>query len=356
MVSPTIYTRRQFVQKTGYAAAGVAGLTVFGPLLAACGDSGGNLHNVTTQFSWLMNVEFAGEWVADDQGYYADENITPNWITGGPNAPRAEGQVVGGQANIGMSTFMETTVRSTIEGGDLKIFAAEYQHSPLALMSDPDGRAIRTAEDMIGARLGGPPFLQGNVDSLFRANGLPLDYEFVPVGGTDPQPILDGQVDAMYVFITNQALIFEEMTGREPVLLRDSDNNFDVYSSILFARQSYIEDYGDDLVGYLRGTIKGWERNIQEPELGARLAVDVYGKDLALDYDQQLAENHAQIKLVSTEFTREKGLLWIDGDFIENSIFPAFAAGGLTDIPSVDEIADFSILEAAYDGKTSLLG
>jgi ABC-type nitrate/sulfonate/bicarbonate transport system substrate-binding protein len=356
MTSPKIYTRREFVQKTGYAAAGVAGLSAFGPLLAACGDSGGDLATVTTQLSWLMNVEFAGEWVADDQGYYADENITPNWITGGPNAPRAEGQVVGGQADVGMSTFMETTVRSIIEGGDIKIFAAEYQHSPLALMSDPEGRTIRTAQDMIGARLGGPPFLQGNVDSLFRANGLPLDYEFVPVGGTDPQPILDDQIDAMYVFITNQALIFEDMTGRAPVLLLDSDNNFDAYSSILFARQAYIDDNRDALVRYLRGTIKGWERNLQEPELGARLAVDVFGKDLGLDYDQQLSENNAQNMLVSTEFTRQKGLLWIDRGFIENSIFPAFAAGGLTDIPTVDEIADFSILEEAYDGATSLLG
>ena len=35
----------------------------------------------------MKNVEWAGFWVADDQGYYTEEGITIDFIGGGPNAP-----------------------------------------------------------------------------------------------------------------------------------------------------------------------------------------------------------------------------------------------------------------------------
>ena len=69
------------------------------------------------------------------QGLSQGAEHPAQWITGGPNAPRSEGVVVGGQADVGMSSFMETTVRAIIEGAPIKMVGAFFQHSPLALMS-----------------------------------------------------------------------------------------------------------------------------------------------------------------------------------------------------------------------------
>jgi len=347
-------SRREFLRLTGVS---TAGLLIGGNLLAACGGedgAAGGVATVRTQLNWLMNAEFAGHWIADDQGFYAQEDIKPVWITGGPEAPRPEGVVVAGRADIGQSTFMETTIRAIIEGADIKIFAAVFQHSPLALMSHPD-RPILSAADMVGKRIGGPPQIQANIQALFKVNDLPEDYTFVPLGGTDPQPLIGGDVDAMYVFLTNQPLIFEEEAGVEPTLLPDSQNNFDAYSTLIFARSEYLREEADTAARWLRATIKGWEKNLEDPELGARLAVEKYGVDLGLDLEQQIGENEAQNGIVVSDVTEEKGLLWISQDFIENSVYPGLRAAGLTDLPEVDEIADFSILEEAYQGKTQLL-
>jgi len=338
--------RRDFLRYSGLSAAAFA--------LAACGGGGGGgeeeveTADIATQLSWIMNVEFAGHWIADDQGYFEEQSIEPEWITGGPNAPRSEGVVTGGQAHIGMSSFMETTVRAVAEGAPIKMLGAFFQHSPLALMSTP-ARPIRTAEDMIGKRLGGPPFLEPNIDSLFRANGMEVDYTFVPVGGTEPDPLLNDEIDALYVFITNQPLIYEEVAGEEPVLLLDSENNFDVYSSIYFARTEDIEgEMRGALVRYFRALVKGWEHNLAEPELGARLTVEEFGSDLGLEVAQQIAENNIQNTLTVSEAAQEKGLLWLDEAFIEEKAYPSLEAAGFTDLPDISEVADLTVFEEVF--------
>jgi ABC-type nitrate/sulfonate/bicarbonate transport system substrate-binding protein len=344
-------TRRRFIKASGAA----AGLALSGPLLAACtNDDGGGTTTVSNQLSWIQNVQFAGHWIADDKGYLKEQEIQPKWISGGPNAPRSEGVVVGGQADVGMSSFMETTVRAIIEGAPIKIVGAFFQHSPLALMSTEDG-PIRTAADMAGKRLGGPPFLEPNIDSLFRANGMKVDYKFVPVGGTEPDLLLHNEIDALYVFITNQPLIYEQVAKEKPVLLLDSENNFDVCSSLYLARTKDIEGgHRDALVRFFRGLIKGWERNLQDPELGARLAAEKYGKDLGLNLEQQTKENQTQNTLAIGDITQEKGLLRLSPEFIEQRAYKSFEAAGVKGLPEISRVADFSLLGDVFGDRTRL--
>jgi ABC-type nitrate/sulfonate/bicarbonate transport system substrate-binding protein len=346
-------SRREFIRISGMASVGAA---LAGPLLAACGGGGGGegekTATVTTQLSWLENVEFGGHWIADKKGYFTDQSINAKWITGGPNAPRSEGVVTGGQADVGMSSFMETTVRAVMEGAPIKMVGAFFQHSPLALMST-QARPIKTAQDMVGKRLGGPPFLQPNIDSLFKANGLDVDYKFVPVGGTEPDPLINNEIDALYVFISNQPIIYTDATGEDPVLLRDADNNFDVYSSVYFARTKDIEgSRRDALARYFRGLIKGWEQNLDDPELGAQLAVNDFGKDLGLDLTEQVQENKIQNTLAVGDVTQEKGLLWLSEAFIEEKAYKSFEVAGIKGLPPVGDVADFSLFEDVYGDKT----
>jgi ABC-type nitrate/sulfonate/bicarbonate transport system substrate-binding protein len=348
--------RRQFIKAS---AAGAAGLALSGPLLAACSnDAGGTAGTsqgttaVSNQLNWLKNVQFAGHWIADDQGYLRERNIQPSWIAGGPNAPRAETVVVGGQADVGMSSFMETTVRAIVEGAPIKMVGAFFQHSPLALMSTQD-RPIRTAADMAGKRLGGPPFLEPNIDSLFRANGMKVDYDFVPVGGTEPDPLLNNEVDALYVFVTNQPLIYERASKEPPVLLPDSENGFDAYSNLYFARTEDIQGgRRDALVRFFRGIVKGWEHNLRDPRLGARLAVEKYGKDLGLDLAQQTKENQTQNTLAIGDITQEQGLLRLSEAFIDQKAYKSFEAAGVKGLPAISRIADFSLLDDVFGDRT----
>lgn len=348
-------TRRQFIYMTGASALALAGGDL---LLAACGGTspstgGTGTSTVRVQLNWLKNVQFAGEWIADDSGYYKDAGIAANFIAGGPNAPRSETVVVGGQADIGMSSFMQTTIDAIIAGADLAIFAAVFQHSPLALMSTPS-RPIRTAQDMVGKRIGGPPFLQGNVDTLFKVNGLPIHYTFVPVNGIAPDPLLSNQLDAMYVFLSNQPLLYKQKVGSDPVLLPDSDNKFDIYSQIYFATKSYLKSHRQDVINYMHATVRGWEKSEQDASLGAKLAVQKYGPELGLAVDEQTSENAVQNQLAVSDYTKAHGMLRMDKARVEGPIYTALKAAGETKLPAVDSIIDTSIMDDVFGSKTSL--
>lgn len=342
----------------------IGGATLLGPsLLAACGSdssssgssggsgSGSDLTEVSTVFSWVKNVEWAGFWVGDSEGYYADEGITNDFIGGGPNAPENVQVIEAGKAGIGLASDTLKIIDAAAEGADFVMFAAVLQESPVGFAwLDPE---IKTIEDLVGKKIGGDASSPTMIDACFAVNGIEKDYEFVSIG-YDPAPLANGEVDAILCYVTNQVSVLE---GQGLTVQSATLTAFGVplYADALFAKRSYLDENRDLVVSFLKATIKGHEMNMQDPELGARLATEEYGLDLALEYDGQLVENQKQIKLWESDVTKDKGILWMDKEYVAGPMFEGVKAAGRTKLPDVDTLIDLTFLEEAYDGKTTLL-
>src|SRR5690606_1253518 len=80
----------------------------------------------------------------------------------------------------------------------------KLQSSPLGFMWLPDS-GISGIEDLVGRRIGAPQGNERFIDAVMQVNGIEPDYTFVPMG-FDPQPLVDGEMDAMTVFVTNQPI------------------------------------------------------------------------------------------------------------------------------------------------------
>jgi hypothetical protein len=104
----------------------------------------------------------------------------------------------------------------------------------------------------------------------------------------------------------------------------------------------------------MRATVRGWEKNEEDPEVAATLAVEKYGRDLDLSLPQQIRENENQIPLTQSALTKEKGLLWVSPEDIEDRMYPILEAAEMTDLPPVESYVDTSVLEDAYGGATRL--
>ena len=331
-------------------------------LLSACGDddtsggaaSGGGSGSATdlaTVFSWVKNVEWAGWWVADKNGYFADNGIAPGFVGGGPNAPEATQVIEAGEAQLGTASDTLQIIDAVAQGSDLVMIAAVLQQSPLGLAwLDPE---IETLEDMVGKRIGGSPDSPLNIDAVFAANDLPNDYEFVPIG-FDPAPLANGEIDVIVCFVTNQPTVLE-LQGLEPISRTFSDFGTPLYADAIIGKRGYLDENRDAVVGYLRAVIQGWEKNMEDPAVGAQLAVEEYGADLGLDLEQSTKENERQIELQKSDLTDEKGLLWMDPDFMAGPVYEGIRATGRDELPDVAKLVDLSFLEEAYDGRTSLL-
>jgi ABC-type nitrate/sulfonate/bicarbonate transport system substrate-binding protein len=353
--------RRTFITRSG----ALLGLAALPQLLAACGDdddddttsgSGGGSGTTTSlavQLNWIKNVEFAGFWLADAQGFYAEEGLDVDLIGGGPNAPEPVQTVAGDGAQIGISSDLLTIFDAIAQGTDLVIFGAKLQSSPLGLLSLPDN-PVNTAADIVGKRVGGPEGDDLFIDAVLAANGLPNDYTFVPTG-YDPDPLVQGDCDVLSVYVTNQPITLQLVHGITGVAVTLSDMGLPSYADLLFAKRDWLAANTDTAVGFLRATIKGWELNAQDPAAAAQLTIDEYGQDLDLELEQQTLENEAQVQLVQSPLTAEKGIFYVSVDELGGPMYTALEATGRTDLPDAASVVDLSILEAAYDGATTLL-
>ena len=190
--------------------AGVAAVLSAAALaLSACGSSsdsadessGDGLGDVTVQFSWIKNAEFAGEFIADSAGYYKDAGLGKATFLAGPVAQ--EEIVATGKADFGLSNAVSTASAITNSDFPLKIIGATYQKNPFSILSLADQGNIKTPQDLIGKKIG----VQDPNLSLFKAflaaNDIDeKDVEIVP-NGFDVAPLEDKQIDGLVAYVTN---------------------------------------------------------------------------------------------------------------------------------------------------------
>ena len=102
---------------------------------------------LTFQLSWIKNVEFAGEYIADTKGYYKKQGFSSvNLMSGGPTVQQ-DAVVQSGKAFVVHLGARHHVARPSTRAPTSIIIGAQYQKNPFAVMSlakKPDQRPRRT--------------------------------------------------------------------------------------------------------------------------------------------------------------------------------------------------------------------
>jgi ABC-type nitrate/sulfonate/bicarbonate transport system substrate-binding protein len=332
------------MQRKEFLAGTAASAVAWGTVAAAPAPTG----TVTTQLLWIKNVESAGLWIADANGYFRDAGITANVLAGGPGLASAEALVAAGRADVGIDQI-DRIVDAIAAGADLVVIGAIFQQSPAGLLSLP-AHPVRTARDIVGKRIGLQQGARVYIDGILTLNHLPRDFTEVVVG-FDPQPLVEGACDAYLCFVTNQPLILTQH-GVAHVVVTFEQLGLASYGECLFCTREYLRSHRSTLVRYLGALARGWTENARDPVPAARLATHTYGAALGLDENQQIGENRAQIPLTQSAATRKHGLLWIDKDRVRGPIYASLRATGRTNLPDVDRLVDITLLRDATAAGT----
>jgi ABC-type nitrate/sulfonate/bicarbonate transport system substrate-binding protein len=360
--------RRMFLRRSG-----MTGLVLFGgggALLAACGDDsdtstgssgttaapGGStgapaadFGTLEYQFSWIKNVEFAGMYLADTNGYYEAEGFSKvNFSAGGPNVQQ-DAIVASGKAFIGIST-PDIAASAILNGAENIALGAQYQKNPFCVMSLASN-PIKTPEEMYGKKIGVQSVNEPVWNAFLAANGLDESkIEKVPAQ-FDPTPLKAGEVDGWFSFVTNEPNLLKT-EGVDTFNLLLNDFGYPLVSEIYIVSKKSLAEEREKIKAILRADIKGWWDAYKDPAAPAKLVVENYGKDLGLDEAEQTLESKAQNELIFTEETLKNGIFTISDVLLDETMATLKLAG--IEI-AVDELFDLSVIKEVYEENPELV-
>jgi len=306
---------------------------------------------VRLKLGWIANVQYAGEWIALDRGFFRDQGLDVTWTAGGPNAPDPAVMLAAGRADLSYMSWLPF-LDAVARGNDLVILGTEMPRNPLGVISLP-AHPVRVPRDLLGLRI----LAQGinettSINAVLAIAGLPRQWTFVPAGFA-PDPLLDGQGDAFVGFDTNQKLTLEMMglkQDRDFIFTNFADLGFVTPAALLVTTRAYLTQNRPRVVAFLRALIQGWTFNETDPAVAARLVVEKYGEDYGFDLDQQILQNRSQIPFTHYRGMPSRPLLSLDRDMMAGPMYAAARAAGRTALPDIDRIADFTVVPEAFKG------
>ena len=346
-------SRRTFLIRSGQAAGVVAASGGIGALLeAAAGPAGAStkaLTPVTYQLGWLPNVENGGEFVADAKRYFAAEGVEVTLLPGGPTTV-VEPELVSGKCLVGLSET-DTTARAILQGAKLKTIAATLQQTPLAVASLAS-KPLKSPKALYGKKLGIQSFQVDVFKSFCKLIGVDATkITLVPASG-DPSILASGQVDALFVFVSNEPITLA-MKGVKTYVWSLGQYGWSVFGDTLCATDASLKNAASRklIVHVTRAVIRGWQWALNNPSATTSLVVNNYGKSLKLDSKQQFLELKALTSVIKTPYTSVNGLLKMSDSDIEVNL-RSIRSEGVT--ISKSQLFDTSILDEAYNGQTHI--
>ena len=349
------------------------GLAASSLVLGGCASSGGSTEpggsdeaasygEISVQYSWIKNEEFAGEFYAYENGYYDEAGFSDVIGISGPDTGVAK--LLSGTVQVALSDAASIGAAIAEEEAPLKIIGATFQKNPFTILSLADGGNIQTPEDLVGKKIGVQSSNASVFAALLNANGIsPDDVTVVPVE-FDPTPLMNGDVDGFMAYLTNEALTVE-LAGYETTNLSYAENGVPYVAETFSVTDQYLAENKELLKAFLIAEIKGWTDVFTESTDDTVSLITEYYNQAAdesadgleavfgdLDPEKTAKGLEAEKLLISTEETEANGLFTISDDLKQQTVDSLAAAGWEV---SVDDLFDTTIIDEIFAENPDLL-
>ena len=258
--------------------------TLFAPLLAGALSLGAlpahAADDVTLQLKWVTQAQFAGYYVALDQGFYEEEGLNVTIKPGGPDVAPAQ-VIAGGGADVVLD-WMPSALASREKGLDLVNIAQPFKSSGMMLTCRKDS-GIESPADFAGKTLGvwffgnEYPFL-----SWMSKLGIPTDGSDAGVTvlkqGFNVDPILNGQADCVSTMTYNEywQIIDAGLTPEELIVFKYEDQGVATLEDGMYVLGDSLNDpaFKERMVKFVRASMKGWKWAEENPDDAAMIVLD----------------------------------------------------------------------------------
>jgi NitT/TauT family transport system substrate-binding protein len=235
---------------------------------------------VTLQLKWVTQAQFAGYYVALEQGFYEEEGLDVTILPGGPDI--APPQVIAGGGADVIVEWMPAALAARERGLPLVNIAQPFKSSGMMLTCLKE-TGVESPEDFPGRTLGvwffgnEYPFL-----SWMAQLGIPTDGGengvTVLKQGFNVDPLLQKQADCISTMTYNEywQVIDAGITEDQLVTFKYEDQGVATLEDGLYVLEENLQDPGfvDRMVRFVRASMRGWKWAEENPDEAAMIVLE----------------------------------------------------------------------------------
>lgn len=267
---------------------------------------------------WILNDEESQLYNAIELGYFKDEGLDVELVSGGPGKDHLQTMaggvvdiaIVAGGAVIPAARISPTPINATAVGTLLK----DMPYTFIAIRPDLLDKKL-TPEDFRGKTVGVQPASEFYLYMMLDRYNIPRDQVKIVEAGFTPDILLVGKADFYAGWIMNQPRLLEEKGFKWNALLY-RDWVYSEPSDVITVRTTDLAkpEFQDVVRRFLRATYRGTQYLIAEPEKSAEIAAKYTTayKDQPITKEQALSRFKKQETLILG--TDKLGLMAMDAD------------------------------------------
>ncbi len=235
---------------------------------------------VTLQLKWVTQAQFAGYYVALENGYYEGEGLDVTIKAGGPDVAPAQ-VIAGGGADV-VVDWMPSALSARENGLPLVNIAQPFKSSGMMLTCRRDA-GISSTDDFAGKTLGvwfygnEFPFLSWMAHLGMSTDGGD-DGVTVLKQGFNVDPILQGQAACVSTMTYNEywQIIDAGLTPDELIVFKYQDQGVATLEDGLYVLEENLADpeFADRMVRFVRASMMGWKWAEENPDAAAAIVMD----------------------------------------------------------------------------------
>ena len=243
------------------------GFAIFAIVIVAVGykylsmNATHELISVTVSPKWVNQAQFAGIFVAQDKGMYANNGLNVIVKEFSFNELPLESLLKGASDFVYMSS--QEYLKAYSDSKPIIAVAAFYQISPF-LVASLASKQITSPSGLKGKVLGikGGPGAEGEsiYDILLNAAGLSLKdvtTKYIPFGTSELQDLQSDKADAIGFYRTDQLYEFKQ-EGIEYSSIYPEQYATGIYNDVLVVTKKFVNEHPDRVRAFIVGTQEGW--------------------------------------------------------------------------------------------------